>query len=46
MKNELENLELTGTVSNKIHFMGLGTDSTGKLDPLEMLSLLILWTGM
>ena len=42
MKNKLKNLELTGTVSNKIHFMGLGTDSTGELDPLEMLSLLIL----
>ena len=43
MKNELKNLELTGTFT---HFMGLGTDSTGKLDPLEMLSLLILCTGM
>ena len=42
MKSELKNLEPTGTVSNKIHCMGLGTDSTGKLNPLELLSLLIL----
>ena len=40
MKSKLKNLELTGTLNNKIHFMGPGTDSASKLDPLLPLVIL------